>query len=434
MIATLGALVTTAAAHHGDSPAVTERRGAWSFIAVAQAATCFAGGLAALDLPRGSRVAIYLPKRRETVAAMLGAAMAGHVFVPVNPLLKAMQVAHILADSGAALLVTSADRAAILDAHWAALPDLAHLLLVDGAEQAAQSPQGQQGPRSHGWDAFMAAPSVPAAAVGSGDLAAILYTSGSTGRPKGVMLSHSNLLLGADAVTQYLGNGPADCILALLPFSFDYGLNQLLSGLYAGAHVVLHDYLLAGDVVRAVARHRITGLAGVPPLWHQLTAANWPEPAAASLRYITNSGGHMPRPLLKRLRSLFPQAQVFLMYGLTEAFRSTYLDPALVDVRPDSIGKAVPHAEVMAVRPDGSLCDADEPGELVHAGPLVAQGYWRDPAGTARRFRAAPKAARHRGLAVWSGDTVRRDAAGFFYFVGRDDEMIKTLGQRVSPT
>jgi len=152
------------------------------------------------------------------------------------------------------------------------------------------------------------------------------------------------------------------------------------------------------------------------------------------LRIITNSGGRLPVPLIRRLRLLFPRAALHSMYGLTEAFRSTSLDPALIDAHPDSIGTAVPLAEVMVVRPDGSIAADDEPGELVHAGPLVAQGYWHDAEQTALRFRPAPPASICGGVAVWSGDTVVRGGDGLLRFVGRDDEMIKTAGNRVSPT
>jgi acyl-CoA synthetase (AMP-forming)/AMP-acid ligase II len=180
---------------------------------------------------------------------------------------------------------------------------------------------------------------------------------------------------------------------------------------------------------------RITGLAAVPPLWIQLAQLAWPAPC--SLRYLTNSGGALPLPTVAALRQALPAAQLFLMYGLTEAFRSTYLPPSELDRRPDSMGRAIPNAEVLVVRPDGTLCDDGEPGELVHRGALVSLGYWNDPARTAERFRPAPgqdPAMPLREIAVWSGDTVRRDAEGFLYFVGRTDDMIKVSGYRISPT
>jgi acyl-CoA synthetase (AMP-forming)/AMP-acid ligase II len=186
-----------------------------------------------------------------------------------------------------------------------------------------------------------------------------------------------------------------------------------------------------------VQRDRITGLAAVPPLWIQLADLVWPSGIDTHLRYITNSGGRMPRATLDKLRAALPRTRHYLMYGLTEAFRGTYLSPEEIDRRPDSIGKAIPNAEIMVVRPDGSPCDADEPGELVQRGALVALGYWNDPEKTAERFRPVPAQRRELPLtemAVWSGDTVRRDADGYLYFVGRRDEMIKTSGYRVSPT
>jgi len=268
----------------------------------------------------------------------------------------------------------------------------------------------------------------------SDTLAAILYTSGSTGRPKGVMLSHANLWLGAVAVADYLVIGADDRTACVLPFSFDYGQNQLFSTWIAGGCVYPLDYLTPRDVMKLVNRRDITTLAGVPPLWVQLTELDWPPEIAAKLKRLTNSGGALTRPLVAKLRALFPRADLYPMYGLTEAFRSTYLPPALVDSHPDSMGRAIPFAEILVLRPDGIVTDDDEPGELVHCGPLVAQGYWRAAARTAERFKPAPAASRDGGMAGWSGDPVRRDAQGLLYFVGRDDAMIKSAGNRISPT
>jgi acyl-CoA ligase (AMP-forming) (exosortase A-associated) len=268
-------------------------------------------------------------------------------------------------------------------------------------------------------------------------MAAILYTSGSTGKPKGVVLSHRNLLVGADSVVDYLGNHGDDRLLAVLPFSFDYGLSQLTTAFTVGARAVLMDYLVARDVVTAVEREGITGLAAVPPLWIQLAQLSWPAAAQANLRYLTNSGGVMPRATLMALRQSLPSTRIFLMYGLTEAFRSTYLPPDELERRPDSMGRAIPNAEVMVVRKDGSRCGPNEPGELVHRGSLVTLGYWNAPEQTAERFRPAPGQAHGLTLAepaVWSGDIVRMDEDGYLYFIGRKDDLIKTSGYRVSPT
>ena len=379
-------------------------------------------------LEPGARVAVYMEKRIENVAAMFGAAAAGCVFVPVNPLLKPEQVAYILADCNVRLLATTAERLAQLAPVLARCPDLRAVLLADGdvAAEAALPVLA--------WPAREVAAFSPHRRIDT-DVAAILYTSGSTGQPKGVVLSHRNMVAGAQSVASYLDLRADDRLLAVLPLSFDYGLSQLTTAFLRGASVVLMNYLFPKDIVAMVARERITGLAAVPPLWIALARLAWP--AGCTLRFITNSGGAMPVPTVQALREALPDTQIFLMYGLTEAFRSTYLPPEDVARRPDSIGRAIPNAEILVVRPDGTLCDADEPGELVHRGALVALGYWNDPARTAQRFRPAP--GQDAGLpvpelAVWSGDTVRRDAEGYLYFIGRSDDMIKVSGYRISPT
>lgn len=416
-----------------DACALRHLELSYSYQQVARSAQHFAAGLTRAGLRAHERVAIYLPKRFETVSAIFGTSLAGGAFVPVHPNLKVEQVRHILRDCDARVLITTAERATYLSHMLAACPALRTLVLVDSA---ADSVAPIPGVCTVTWDALIANTDAPGARAIDHDLAAILYTSGSTGRPKGVALSHRNLLAGAQSVSSYLHNTSSDRLLAVLPFSFDYGLNQLTTAFLTGASVVLLDYLLPRDVMTAIARERITGLAAVPTLWIQLAQLDWPAEAAA-LRYITNSGGAMPRATLNALRTKLPRTRIFLMYGLTEAFRSTCLDPDELDRRPDSIGQAIPNADVRVVRPDGTECAPDEPGELVHRGALVALGYWNDAAATAQRFRALPLATSDMlpvPTAVWSGDLVRRDAEGFLYFLGRNDDLIKTAGYRVSPT
>ena len=395
--------------------ALDGRSGAQNYAELEETLGRLAGWLAGFGLERGARVASWMAKGPVAALMPLAAPRAGLVHVPINPLLRHAQVAHILADSGARLLIGTAARIDTLGA--ADVPDECRLLREDDAACAMS-----------GGDAIGPSDAAPQ------DLAAILYTSGSTGRPKGVMLSHANLWLGAASVADYLGLSAEDRTLCVLPFSFDYGQNQLLSTWFAGGCVYPLDYLTARDVMKSVERRDITTLAGVPPLWVQLTELNWPPEVAAKLRRITNSGGALTRPLVAKLRGLFCNADIYPMYGLTEAFRSTYLPPALVDSHPDSMGSAIPHAEILVVRRDGSVAGDEEPGELVHCGPLVAQGYWQDAARTAERFRPAPPASRYGGIAVWSGDMVRRDGQGLLYFIGRDDAMIKSAGNRISPT
>lgn len=395
-----------------EDAALTARFGTISYAELDALTGRMASGLRAAGLKPGDRVAAWLPKTRAACILPLAAARAGLVYVPINPLLKHAQVAHILSDSGACLLVTQAPRAETLGP--ADIPSDCAIITDE--------------------DLLFGDDIMPPSSANPMDLVEILYTSGSTGRPKGVMLSHANLWLGAISVAHYLKVTPADRVLGALPFSFDYGQNQLLSTWAAGGCAVPLDYLTPRDVIKAIERFEVTSLAGVPPLWVQLAEAEWPADVSARLRRLTNTGGALPVPLVRKLRALFTNADLFLMYGLTEAFRSTYLDPSLTDSHPGSIGRAIPFAEVLVVRADGSITADDEPGELVHAGPLVAQGYWRDEARTAERFRAAPAASQEGGIAVWSGDTVVRDAQGLLSFAGRNDEMIKTAGNRVSPT
>ncbi|HZF16508.1 MAG TPA: acyl-CoA ligase (AMP-forming), exosortase A system-associated [Steroidobacteraceae bacterium] len=394
----------------------------------------FGRALVANRVSRQDRVAIFLPKQIENVVAMFGTASAGCVFVPVNPVLKPPQVGHILRDCNVRVLVTSAQRAEELQAELAGCPDIKQLVLVGDRAQLRSS---SALPTAR-WTDFMASGTArPAHRVIDADIASIFYTSGSTGKPKGVVLSHRNMVAGAESVASYLENSPADRILAVLPFSFDYGFSQLSTAFHVGACVSMLDHLFGRDVLAAVARDGITGLAGVPPLWLQLADLPWPAEASASLRYITNSGGAMPATTLQKLRTALPRTRPFLMYGLTEAFRSTYLPPEEIDRRPGSIGRAIPNAEVMIVRPDGTRCAANEPGELVHRGALVSLGYWNDPQKTAERFKPVPSPEPGlvlTELAVWSGDTARSDEDGYLYFIGRRDEMIKTSGYRVSPT
>jgi len=398
-----------------EDQALAGKAGVSSYAGLERHIGQMAAYLAGYGFAPGARVASWVTKGLAACLMPLATARAGLVHVPVNPLLKHAQAAHILADSGASLLIAARSR----------------LLSMQEGDVPADCQAVQEG------DTIAAladlAP-LPQCNADSDSLAAILYTSGSTGRPKGVMLSHANLWLGAVSVADYLRIMPHDRVLGVLPFSFDYGQNQLLSTWAAGGTVIPLDYLTARDVIKAVDRENITTLAGVPPLWVQLVEASWPEEVAAKVRRITNSGGALSTALVGKLRALFPNADIVPMYGLTEAFRSTYLPPERVASHPESMGRAIPHAEILICRADGSIADDEEPGELVHCGPLVAQGYWNDPVRTAERFRPAPPASVYGGTAVWSGDTVRRDAEGLLYFISREDAMIKSAGNRISPT
>ena len=432
MYCQLDAIVTSSTQHFATKVALDDNKRQLTYQQLDLEISQFADCLIGLNLSKGTRIGIYLPKQVEAVISMFAASRAGLVFVPINPILKPQQVAYIAQNCNIQLIITSCQRANLLQPTISQCPDLKHLILVDEKNYQGTLPY-------HHWHSLIESQahnnSFQTRTSINYDLAAILYTSGSTGQPKGVCLSHQNLIAGAQSVSHYLNNNAQDKILAVLPLSFDYGLSQVTTSLMTGATLILMEYLLPRDVIRQVEKHQITGLAAVPPLWVQLAQLDWPESCKTTLRYITNSGGAMPKATLDLLQAQLPTTEPFLMYGLTEAFRSTYLDPSHISSRPDSIGKAIPNAEILVVREDGTLCDDNEPGELVHRGVHVSLGYWDAAEKTATRFRPLNNNSHYLPEnVVWSGDTVRRDEEGFLYFIGRKDDMIKCSGYRISPS
>lgn len=408
----------------GERVAIVDGSRSASYAALRERACYLARHLRALGLARGDRIAILLPKSFEECWAIFGASEAAGVFVPINPVLRPQQVKHIIEDCGARFVITNGNLSEIVKNAIADLDCVSAVIDVDRALDVALPSNDTE--------------STDAGTPTGDDLAAILYTSGSTGRPKGVMLSHRNLIAGTRIVRTYLKITPDDRILSILPFSFDYGLNQLLTAVEQRARLVLLTFRFGDEIARAILDHEITGLAGVPTIWAILTRA---APLLAkspprTLRYITNSGGAVPSATVRRLRELLPDTAIYLMYGLTEAFRSTYLPPEEVDRRPTSIGKAIPECEVFLVTADGRPARRGEPGILVHRGPTVSLGYWNRPEDTARVLRPHPFIPKERGgdIVCYSGDLATQDEDGFFYFVGRDDAMIKSSGYRISPS
>jgi acyl-CoA ligase (AMP-forming) (exosortase A-associated) len=365
-------------------------------------------------LTRGERVTAYFDKTPEAVIACYAVWLAGGVLVPAHEGLRTRQLDYILQHSGSKLLLSNSRK---LTRFGIKPPD--HVLLLD--YNLPTSPPPLKDLRIQ-----YSEPNEPAA---------ILYTSGSTGKPKGILVSHANLIAGARIVSKYLELRNDDRIISIPPFSFDYGLNQLLSSVMVGATLVLQRSHLPADICRTLQQKSITGMAAVPPLWLQLLGDGSPftQKSFPDLRYITNTGGVFPAKAVEQYRRLLPHVRIYLMYGLSEAFRSTYLPPSEIDRRPGSIGKAIPETTISVIN-DNRECEVGEIGELVHRGPTVALGYWRDPETTARVFRPFSSAtAASSEMAVYSGDYVKRDSDGFLYFVGRRDTMIKTQGFRVSP-
>ncbi|MEO0410297.1 MAG: AMP-binding protein [Pseudomonadota bacterium] len=431
---TIDVIVRLATARAPGAPALWWRGDTISFANFDAAIDQCAAGLiemfskdakASLD---GQRIGVYVKKEPANIVLLFAVLRAGGIVVPLNPALKPEQHAYIAGncDMTAAFmpqnqidLLKSAHRVDAL--RWLGMAGADLQSAIETVDAGAWRNQCIECDRS---------PAEPAI---------LFYTSGSTGHPKGVMVTHHANVLGAASVAHYLGISACDRVLTLLPLSFDYGFNQLVSTWAAGGCAVLHDFFLAADVPKVCERAGVTGIAAVPPLWHMLLGAGWNQAAIATLRFVTNSGGKLTPDIQGIMRAAFPQADIFAMYGLTEAFRSTYMPPDRLSEKPMSIGRAIPFARVAVAGPDGQVAVPGQAGELVHAGPLVAAGYWNDPDRTAYRFRPVPEGlrsalgAKEGDMCVFSGDQVFRDEDGDFHFVGRLDEMIKVLGNRLSP-
>jgi len=376
-----------------------------------------------LGIQPGDRVGICMEKSLDQVSIILGVLCANAVVVPILPRLKQPNIRHIIENSGMAAMVTDSER------------------LKEVAEFAEMTRLiAGLGDIDENWPniAYMRRYLQPRAffdRIGA-DNAAIIYSSGSTGRPKGILIAHRNLADGADIVAEYLETTETDRIGCVLSFNFDYGLNQIWQTIRKGAMLYLHDFALPNDLFAFLAKESITALPVMPVIISKMFDKRLKIGAASydfsSLRYVCSTGGRLSESMLTDLKTTFPKAKIFSMFGLTEAFRSTYLHPDKLDAHPTSIGKAIPGCQVMVLDEKGEECAPNVIGELVHRGATVSKGYWRDPENTAKVFRTHPRFPGE--TLVYSGDKVVRDEDGYLYFVARGDDMIKTKGFRVSPT
>ena len=413
-----------------DAIAIVDQDRAYTYSELLRQSSNLAVVMQNEGLRNGDRIGIFLDKSWNALVSLMAVVQAGGVFVNINPLLKAPQVLHIIQDCGIRWLVTDAALSwdgfepfditfTVGDAVKDGPPSKKKFVLSEVLQQETEETVKSD--------------------IVETDLATIIYTSGSTGKPKGIMITHHNLVVGAQIVSVYLENRASDRVLSVLPFNFDVGLNQFTTMLRVGGTLVLQRSLMPGDILKGLRQHRITGLAGVPGVW-ALIAQNrksLSKEPLTDLRYISNTGGMIPQPLLEQLFSLLPHTKLYLMYGLTEAFRSTFCPPEEAPKRGSGcIGKAIPNTRICVVDEHGRETLPDEVGELIHVGPTVAMGYWGAPEKTDKAYRINPLAPPEklgRDIAVYSGDLVRRDKDGYLYIIGRRDEQIKTQGYRVSP-
>lgn len=388
-----------------------------------------------LGINRQDRIIVFMDNSAEAVISLFGILKANAVFIILNPQMKARKLNYILKDSGASCLLTHASKAGVIIDAVSDLEALKHIIWVDH-ESPIPAASLVAGVNHHSWDWVLSddAPlnSRPTRGSIDVDLAAIIYTSGSTGYPKGVMSAHYNMVAVIESITQYLENVEEDIILNTLPFSFDYGLYQILMGFSVGATVILEkSFAYPRPIVELLVREKVTGFPIVPIMATMLlrmkTLGTYDFSA---LRYISSTGTVFPISHIRGLRKVFPHVKIYSMYGLTECKRVSYLPPDQIETRPDSVGIPMANVEALVVNEDGQELGEGEIGELVVRGSNVMQGYWNDPSETSKAFRPG----RYYGeTLLYTGDLFRKDKDGYLYFVARRDDMIKTGGERVSP-
>ena len=387
--------------------------------------------LTSLKLPRGSRIGIYSNKSIDQVVAILAILSTDLVFVPITRLLKPEQVKYIMEDCGIACIVTDSQKIETVKATGFS----GRIVSYTPTEESDVSFV----------EIEKCTPAEHACSIRGHDNAAITYTFGSSGNPRGIVIDHRAFYDGAAIVSKYLGLRGDDVLSGLLSFNLDYGLNQIFSTLYNTATLAIHRLVLPADFFAHLIDDGVTVLPLMPIHLTQIFDEDphkIPRPEYfAKLRIVTSSGGNITPLMIKNISDHFPDARFFSMHGLSEAFRSAYLEPEQIHIRPGSIGKAVPGVELYIVNEEGEACKPREVGELIHRGACIYRGYWNAPEETARRFKSIrilekvlhPEGELIDEIVVASGDYVYADEEGYIYFVCRKDDMIKTQGYRVSP-
>lgn len=430
-ISSIRTLLVEAAQTHPDKTALIHNEERLSYAELLTRVNQVALYLQELDLPKGSRIGLYSNKSVSQVVAILAILSTEHILVPLTRLLKPEQVEYIIEDCGIQCIIT--DRL-----------KLESIEEIDfGGQVISFETAGKDIPSFEEIFKYYKKPYT--CQLNGHDNAAITYSFGLTGTPKGIVLSHRNLVDSARVVSQYLELREDDVISGLLIFNLDYGLNQIFCTLLNKASLALHKFILPADFFNHLINDKISVIPLMPVNISQmfdedLSASPNPE-LFEQVRIITSSGGNVTERMIADCEKTFTNARFYSMHGLTEAFRSTYLEPEQIKIRPDSIGKAIPDVELYVINEDGEECAPREVGELIHRGGYIYRGFWNAPKETGERFksiRILEKVVDLEGqltdeLVVASGDYVYKDEEGYLYFVYRRDDMIKTRGFRVSP-
>ncbi len=413
------------AAQHGEKTAVVVEGKPYTYAQLFDTAQRLAVAMQARGVQRGDRVAIYMDNTWPCVVSIYAVLLSGAVFLLVNPQTKADKLAFVLDDSEAKLLITDGHLANVFQPVVAQATHLVGVICSGKVPVAASI---------ESFDEILAAtlPTPLHAATIPLDLAALIYTSGSTGNPKGVMQTHQSMLFAAASLSRYLRLSNSDKILCVLPLAFDYGLYQLLMSVYMGATLVLErSFTFPAQIFARMEEQGVTVFPGVPTIFAMLLSAHGREPLCfPQITRVTNTAAALPDDFVTRLRQIFPHALIYKMYGLTECKRVSYLEPELAEHKPGSVGKAIPGTEVYLLSADGQPVPAGETGILHVRGPHVMLGYWKRPDLTEHMLKPG-KFPGERVLCTQ--DHFRMDDEGFLYFVGRNDDIIKTRGEKVSP-
>ncbi len=394
-----------------------------------------ANALAANGIRRGDRVLIFLPNSLEAVLGIFGTLKAGGVFVVVNPATRLNKLIFLANNSQASAIITAGKHVDLIHILFEQAPSLHCAVLVTppGEDSTGTAESLPPSRKILPLPEILAnsSPQRPRQCNIDLDLACLVYTSGSAGEPKGVMSDHSNVDFVSSSIIQYLENTDEDVVINLLPLSFDYGLYQVLMTFKFGGRLILEKgFLYPAHILKRVEQEKVTGFPGVPTIFAELVQMDLGGFDLSSIRYLTNTAAALPATHIEKIRRRFPLARLFSMYGLTETKRTLYLPPSELDRRPDSVGIAIPGTEAWLEDEMGVRLAPGQIGELVVRGRHVMRGYWQDPELTAQRFR--PGAIPGERL-CYTGDQFRMDEGGFFYFVARKDDMIKSRGEKVSP-
>jgi amino acid adenylation domain-containing protein len=430
MIRTLADYFDATAARFPDKPALHFKQEEMTYGQMERRTAALAQSLNRLGVRRQDRVIVCLGNTPETVLAFWACIRAGICVSIIGPEIGVDKIRFILQDAEPRALVCSSKLAAALTAE-PSVDDKIILIQTDGASPPTLAPSGVSVSFAELIaDADGSAP--PPSRPLSVDLASIIFTSGSTGNPKGVVMGHDNMVAACDSITKYLRLESSDVILVVLPLSFDYGLYQIIMAMATGATVVLEPGLLnPGTAFKRIEQYGCTVVPLVPSLATLLSDfRNRVSTSVDSVRLVSNTGAALTRRHVDCVKQLFPRAQIFSMYGLTECKRCTYLPPDDLDRKPDSVGIAIPDTEIVVIDDAGSVCAPGETGELVVRGTTVMRGYWRRDELTARRIKAHPV---FEDRALYTGDYGYMDEEGYFYFIGRADETMKIRGRKVAP-